>query len=167
LWHEVLTYAGHQKNKIMNTSEELIDLLNGLVTINNDRVAGYETAAKETEDFDLKALFTSMSNDSRKFSSELAVEVAHLGGKVATGTYTSGDLYRIWMDVKAALTGNDRKAILNSCETGEDVAQKAYNDALTDDVELSSELRLKILRQRDKMKIALDEIKMLRDTVAA
>lgn len=167
MWHEVLKHEVHQNYKIMNTSEELVDVLNGLVVINNDRVEGYEKAAEETEDFALKALFESMANDSRKFSSELAIEVAQRGGKVASGESVAGDLYRIWMDVKAALTGKDRKAILSSCEMGEDIAQKAYNDALRDDVEISSELRLLILAQKDKMKIAHDEIKTLRDTVAA
>lgn len=33
------------------------------------------------------------------------------------------------MDVKAALTGKDRKAILNSCEYGEDIAKDSYEKA--------------------------------------
>jgi hypothetical protein len=33
------------------------------------------------------------------------------------------------MDVKVSFSGNDRQAILESCEFGEDAAQKAYKDA--------------------------------------
>jgi hypothetical protein len=32
-------------------------VLNTLIIINNDRIEGYETAAKETEEQDLKVLF--------------------------------------------------------------------------------------------------------------
>jgi hypothetical protein len=32
-------------------------VLNTLITINNDRIEGYETATKETEEQDLKTLF--------------------------------------------------------------------------------------------------------------
>ena len=37
--------------------EKTIELLNSLITINNDRIQGYETAAKETKDEELKTLF--------------------------------------------------------------------------------------------------------------
>ena len=38
-------------------NEKTIAVLNTLITINNDRIEGYETASKETEEQDLKALF--------------------------------------------------------------------------------------------------------------
>lgn len=38
-----------------------------------------------------------------------------MNGGIAEGTLISGKFFRVWMDVKAALTGKDRKAILNSC----------------------------------------------------
>ena len=34
-------------------NEKTIEALNTLITINNDRIEGYETAAKETEEQDL------------------------------------------------------------------------------------------------------------------
>ena len=60
----------------------------------------------------------------------LATEVAALGDDIEKGTTNSGKIYRAWMDVKAAFTGHDRKAILASCEFGEDAAQAAYKTAL-------------------------------------
>jgi uncharacterized protein (TIGR02284 family) len=39
------------------------------------------------------------------------------------------------MDVKAALTGKDRLAILNSCEFGEDAAKDTYEAVLENDLE--------------------------------
>lgn len=106
--------------------EKTIDVLNSLITINNDRIEGYETASEGTEEHDLKTLFARFISTSQKCKRELIMEVRTLGGEVAEGTKTSGKIYRIWMDVKAALTGKDRKAILDSCEYGEDEAQDTY-----------------------------------------
>jgi hypothetical protein len=46
--------------------EKTIEVLNTLITINNDRIEGYETAAKETEKQDLKVLFAQFSSTSQK-----------------------------------------------------------------------------------------------------
>ncbi len=43
-----------------------IEVLNSLITINNDRIEGYETASKETEEHDLKTLFAQFISTSRK-----------------------------------------------------------------------------------------------------
>jgi uncharacterized protein (TIGR02284 family) len=116
-------------------NEKTIEVLNTLITINNDRIEGYETAANETEEQDLKILFAHFSATSQKCKAELKNEVSKLGGTPADGTLVSGKFFRVWMDVKAALTGKDRKAILNSCEYGEDVAKDTYKKALENDLE--------------------------------
>src|ERR1700710_2266995 len=117
------------------TSKETIEVLNDLVTINNDRIVGYERALEETDtqDADLKALFTSMIDESRKIRIDLAGEVQALGGEFEAGTTVSGKIYRAWMDVKAVFTGHDRHAVLSNCEAGEDAAQRAYKSALDSD----------------------------------
>ena len=96
----------------MNNSEELIEVLNSLIVINNDRIDGYEKAADETDDFALKALFQSLAKDSRKHVNELSLEVTKRGGNAATGTSTAGYIYRVWMDIKAAITGKTAKQFL-------------------------------------------------------
>src|SRR3989344_995229 len=99
-------------------NKDIIDSLNNLIQINNDRIQGYLTAAKETEEADLKELFSEMMQTSQECRRELVQEVTKLGGTPIEGTTVSGKIYRAWMDVKAALTSKDRKAILNSCEFG-------------------------------------------------
>lgn len=115
--------------------EKTIEVLNTLITINNDRIEGYETASKETEEHDLKSFFAQLSSTSHQCNHELKTEVSKLGGVAAEGTKVSGKFFRVWMDVKAALSGKDRKAILNSCEYGEEVARETYEDALKNDAE--------------------------------
>jgi uncharacterized protein (TIGR02284 family) len=140
-----------------------VSLLNDLVVINNDRIEGYKTAAEETEDGDLKSLFNSMADESRRFKTELSSEISKLGGEVESGTKTSGKFYRAWMDVKSALTGKDRKAILSSCEFGEDTALEEYEDVLKSD-ELSPECRGIISKQRESLQASHDKIKAMRDS---
>ena len=62
----------------METNEKLIEVLNGLIEINNDRVNGYEKAVDETQDLalDLKTIFNGMATESRRYSGELSKAVS-------------------------------------------------------------------------------------------
>ena len=146
--------------------EKTIEVLNTLITINNDRIEGYETATKETEEQDLKTLFTAFIQTSQKCKQELVSEVSKLGGKVAEGTKISGNFFRVWMDVKAALTGKDRKAILNSCEFGEDAAVDTYKNALRNNLsDITAEQQTMLNAQHALIKADHDKIKSMRDAL--
>jgi uncharacterized protein (TIGR02284 family) len=153
----------------MSTNEKLTDVLNDLIRINNDRTTGYEKASEEARsiDVDLQAVFSKMANESRKYAAELTNEVNSLGGEAATGTTNSGKIYRAWMDVKATFSGKDRQAILESCEFGEDAAQKAYRAALASDAEISADTRQLITDQQASLKSSHDIIKKFRDAQKA
>ena len=153
----------------MSINEKLTEVLNDLIRINNDRTTGYEKASEEAKsiDVDLQATFNKMANHSRKYAAELTNEVKRLGGEPSTGTTNSGKIFRAWMDVKATFTGKDRQAILESCEFGEDAAQKAYRDALASDAEISAETRQLITDQQASLKTSHDIIKKYRDAQKA
>jgi uncharacterized protein (TIGR02284 family) len=144
-----------------------VDTLNTLIEINNDRIEGYETASKETNEMDLKTLFEKLSQTSEKCKQALTAEVIKLGGTPTEGTKNTGKIYRVWMDFKAALTGKDRKAILNSCEYGEDIAKETYENVLENDSEdLSTEQQAMIKAQHSLLKADHDELKMMRDNLS-
>ena len=146
--------------------EKTIEVLNTLITINNDRIEGYETASKETDEQDLKTLFAQFILTSIKCKKELVVEVTKLGGKIAEGTMITGKFFRVWMDVKAALTGKDRKAILNSCEYGEDMAVDTYNKALRNNMEdITAEQQTMLNAQHALIKADHDKVKSMRDAL--
>lgn len=155
---------------MQNTATETKHILNDLVLINNDRIAGYEKAMEElksnqdagTDNTDLVATFQVMIDQSREFRNALGQEVQVLGGDMAEGTMTSGKIYRAWMDVKSLFTGKNRHSILAACETGEDAAQKAYSAALEEE-DLPIFLREMITRQQEELRKSHDEIKSLRD----
>ena len=147
-----------------NKNQKSIDALNNLLEINNDRIEGYKHALKETEESDLKTLFSEFANTSYKCQLELSAEVEKLGGKPVEGTRNTGKLYRTWMDLKAALTNKDRKAILNSCEFGEDVAVKNYETTLKGDA-LETPVYNIVNSQYGKIKSEHDKIRTLRDSL--
>ncbi|MEO8764597.1 MAG: PA2169 family four-helix-bundle protein [Ginsengibacter sp.] len=153
----------------MSTNEKLTEVLNDLIRINNDRTTGYDKASEEAKsiDVDLRATFNKMANESRKYTSQLTDEVTRMGGAPTTGTTNSGKIFRAWMDVKATFSGKDRQAILESCEFGEDAAQKAYRDALASDAEISAETRQLITDQQSSLKTSHDIIKKYRDAQKA
>jgi uncharacterized protein (TIGR02284 family) len=150
-------------------NEKTAEVLNDLVQINNDRIEGYQRAANETksEDADLRALFNDMASESRQYVTELSQCVRLNGDEPAHDTTMRGKIYRAWMDVKATFTGKNRKAILASCEYGEDAAQRAYDSALSTDAELPTDTRQLIMDQKTKLRRSHDRIKALRDSQPA
>lgn len=152
---------------MQNDNEELIEVLNDLIRINNDRIEGYEKAINETKDIDVdvKTLFRRMADQSREAKAELIQDVQKRGGGADTNSTTnSGKIYRAWMDVKATFSGKDRKAILAACEYGEDAAQKAYKEALESEATMDVDARQLIVKQQATLKGSHDLIKRLRDT---
>jgi uncharacterized protein (TIGR02284 family) len=149
----------------MPNTENTVEILNDLVKINNDRIAGYERAINEAKDLDvdLKATFESMIRESQQYKQELVNKVREYGGAVEEGTTTSGKIYRAWMDVKATFTGSDRKGILASCEFGEDAAQRAYESAMNATEDMSPEVRNVITDQQRALRNSHDLIKKYRD----
>ncbi len=139
------------------------EALNDLIEINNDRVEGYEKAAAQADDTDLKSIFNSNASESRKFAEELKQLVNKEGENPAEGTTLRGKIYRTWMDVKATFGGDDRKGVLSSCEFGEDAAQRAYKTAL-EDKDLPAEARSIVEKQKEVLRGAHDRIKAMRDS---
>ena len=146
-------------------SEKTTDALNDLIIINNDRYEGYQKAMEQVKDADLKELFSQYSIQSKANSEELRSMVpASEDTPDRDETRISGKFYRVWMDVKNALASNNRKEVLSSCEYGEDVAKKAYEDALADRAELSVDAVDKIQKQYDELLNAHNQVKALRDS---
>jgi uncharacterized protein (TIGR02284 family) len=146
-------------------NEKTISVLNDLIRINNDRVDGYEKAVKDSKenDTDLRNVFNRMADESRNYKQELISEVRRLGGEPASDTTQSGKIYRVWMDLKSAVTGHGRQSVLELCEFGEDAAQKAYETALNTDNALPPDVRTLVQKEKDALRSSHDTIKHYRD----
>jgi uncharacterized protein (TIGR02284 family) len=147
----------------MATTENATGVLNDLIEINNDRVAGFEKAIADIKDenIDLKGLFQGYAEQSRKNGQELAALVGD-ANEVETGNSVSGTLHRAWIDVKSLFGGSDRASILSEAERGEDAIKKAYQDALSGN-ELPAEAVSTVSSQAQEIRAAHDQIKALRD----
>jgi len=142
---------------------ETITSINSLIVINNDRFEGYKKAAEETKDEDLRSLFTRYSIQSKGWGEELRKFVDKEEEPDRDETTNTGKMYRAWMDIKSAITGHNRKAILQSCEYGEDVAKKTYDEVLEHSGDLPAEALDLVRKQRSELQKAHDEVKALRD----
>lgn len=152
----------------METQENIVQVLNDLIEINNDRADGFDRASSDLqpENIDLKAIFEKFASDSRENSIQLAGLVGKNGDSPDDGNTIVGTLHRAWIDVKASFGGNDRHSILAECERGEDAIKKAYRDALQHN-DLGTEVREVLLKQQDGVSTGHDTIKALRDAQKA
>jgi len=106
-----------------------IDQLNHLVNVNRDAEEGFRAASTNVKNSELATLFEDYARQHAKFSEEIQAEIKRLGGTPAGGGTFGGALHRGWMDLKSSLSGRSARAMLKSCETGEESAEIAYLDA--------------------------------------
>jgi uncharacterized protein (TIGR02284 family) len=151
----------------MATTSEVQNIINDLIQLNNDRVAGFEKALADIDDenIDLKQLFQTYAQQSRKNGQELAAIIGDVAD-VETGTSIEGTLHRVWIDVKSIFGGSDREGILSEAERGEDAIKKAYHDAIQSGA-LPLDISEKVNHQAREIYSAHDRIKALRDAAKA
>lgn len=146
------------------------EIINDLIKINNDRIAGYKTALDLAHGLGLDMLRHIFANNilqSERFIDELTPFVLREGEQPTDETMLSGKLFRMWMSIKVNIAGNDRKSLLESCEKGEDAFKETYKKTLEDDDNnLSIDLNNILLNQLDNQIEAHNEIKNLRDNAS-
>jgi uncharacterized protein (TIGR02284 family) len=147
-----------------NTNDKVVKILNDLIETNLDRIKGYETAAGDADDMEVKNLCNSYASQSRGFKVALDTMVRELGGKPTESSSAAGAVYRAWMGVKHTAS-DSKKSVLSSCEFGEDAAVKSYEDALDNDDVPQNVVALIESQYREIVKTH-DKVKMMRDTVS-
>jgi uncharacterized protein (TIGR02284 family) len=116
-----------------------ISTLNGLIETTIDSVDGYSEAAKSSENGRFVALFNERAAERRAVVGVLRSEVTRLGGAPEEdGTILAG-AHRMFLNLKAAVTGKDEKAIVDEVERGEDHIKAKFEKAL-DDNDVSPEV---------------------------
>ncbi len=109
-----------------------IKTLNSLIATTLDSVDGYTEAAKDIENQRYGAMFTARAKERRQVVGDLQAEVRRLGGNPEDdGTVLAG-AHRVFLDLKAKVTGQDEKAIVNEIERGEDHIKAKFDDAIGD-----------------------------------
>jgi uncharacterized protein (TIGR02284 family) len=122
-----------------NHSEE-ISTLNTLIATTIDSVTGYENSAKDIDNQRFAEIFRERASERQQVVEQLRAEVRRLGGNPEDDGSFMGKTHQRFEDLKAAITGQDEKAIINEVERGEDYLKEKFETALNGDT-LSGESR--------------------------
>ena len=141
-------------------NDDVIATLNDLVETSRDGEEGFRTCADAVKNAQLEEVFQQAASRCAQAVGELQAKVRALGGDPERRGSVSGSLHRAWVDVKSTITGMDEAAVLAECERGEEVARKAYEDALSKD--LPGDVRSMVERQYQGVRQHQDRVHQLR-----
>ncbi|QJW89056.1 PA2169 family four-helix-bundle protein [Spirosoma taeanense] len=138
---------------VKDTRGEILDQLNRLLTRSHDAEKGYQEAAENVKDTELKSLFLTQARQRSEFAMEIDREVRTLGGDPDNGTSLAADLHRAWINVKSTFSSNDDKATVQECQRGDQEALNDYN-AVLQETDLMASTRELLLRQKQSIESA-------------
>lgn len=138
---------------IKETRDEILDQLNRLLIRNHDAEKGYQEAAENAKDTELKSLFLAQSRQRGEFATEVDREIRALGGEPDNGTSLAADLHRAWINIKSTFTSDDDKATVQECHRGDQEALNDYN-AVLQETDLAASTRELLLRQKQSIDTA-------------
>jgi uncharacterized protein (TIGR02284 family) len=144
-----------------NLPGETIDKLQDLLRVNIDSENGFRDAAEQVDDVALRRIFRQFADERQNNAAELKQFVEFNGEEPVKEGSVLAAIHRSWMDLKAALSSNDAKAILNEAERGEDHIKQMYEDILTETA--GSAVNDVLQHQYAKVKAAHDVVRDLRD----
>lgn len=113
----------------------------------------------------LKSMFMGYSAQRSEYTNELKQHIRAEGSNPDKGGGPLGALHRAWIDVKAALSSKDNKAVLGACITGENAAISAYDEVINDSNNLPVTIREMLITQRSGVQEALNKVRSLHETV--
>jgi uncharacterized protein (TIGR02284 family) len=132
-------------------SESAISALQDLSARAHDSEQGYRRAAQDASDSDLKQQFEQLANERSSMAAELDRLIREHGGEPTwTGGTLTGAAHRMWTDLRAALSRNQRQAIIEEIARGESSAEDAYDDALRHD--LPTDMRQVVKEQHRRVR---------------
>jgi uncharacterized protein (TIGR02284 family) len=115
----------------METNEkDTIAVLNDLIATCKDGVEGFKAAADAVRSPTVKTLFTSRVTSIEQSAVDLQAAVRRAGGDPADSGHAAASLHRGWINLKAAVSGNDERDVIEEAVRGEDTAVTRYREAL-------------------------------------
>lgn len=137
-----------------------------LVTTLIDSVNGYRDAAAHAESTQFQELFRSLADERSAVVEDLRREVTEIGGDAPDDGSIMGKTHQRFLDLKAALTGRDDKAIINEVERGEDYLKEKFEALGSDREEMSASLQAAVQRAWDSVREGHDKISQLKHALA-
>lgn len=143
-----------------DTKKVLKDVIESLI----DGQEGFKDIGEKLQDDTLKRYFFAESLKRASFKGDLEDVLIKEGVHDAykeTGS-VSGALHRTWGDLKAKLGGSSDHSLLETAEQGEDVAKRAYADALKHELPLP--IHQLLSTQAAHIQASHDYVKAARDS---
>jgi uncharacterized protein (TIGR02284 family) len=146
---------------VRNLPDTTVDKLQDLLRVNIDSENGFRDAAEQVDDVALRRIFRQFADERQSNAAELK-QFVELNGEAAVddGSVLAA-IHRAWMDLKAAVSSRDAKAVLTEAERGEDHIKQMYEDVLTETA--GSAVNDVLQHQYAKVKAAHDVVRDLRD----
>jgi uncharacterized protein (TIGR02284 family) len=109
-----------------------IKTLNSLIETTLDSADGYAEAAKDAKSQSLITLFRERSTERKQVASTLQQRVLLLGAEPEKDGTVLASAHRVFVNLRASLTSNDNKAVVDEVERGEDHIKAKFEDAMQD-----------------------------------
>lgn len=116
----------------MNTqSVQDIRILNELLEVTRDSVAGYGEAAADTSDPEFKTIFSQRAEDRQHIVEQFEEKIRSLGGNPDEKGSLLAAAHRAFLNLRDRVSSGD-EALLAEVERGEDFIKAKYEAALKD-----------------------------------
>ena len=143
-----------------------ITTLNTLTATLIDSINGYRDAAENSQSGRFQQLFRTNADERSRLVEALRAEVSRLGGDPEDHATFLGQAHQRWLDLKAAITGRDEKAIINEVERGEDYLKAKFQAAL-DAGTLTGESRAVVERAFQSVRQGHDQVSSIKHVLEA
>ena len=150
----------------MTDRQDEISTLNTLIATVIDSINGYEDAAANSEGGRFAQIFRERAGERQRVVEDLRAEVRRLGGDPEDGGSFMGKTHQRFLDLKAAVTGRDDKAVIDEVERGEDYLKSKFEAAL-ESGHLSGESRAAVERCYQSVRAGHDQMSALKHGMEA
>jgi uncharacterized protein (TIGR02284 family) len=143
----------------------LVDTLREVGKIVRDSEEGYRHAANDIDDWQLRSMFLELARVRSEQGDEIDRLLQRFGGEaVPKGGSTSGTMHRVFVDLKAAITGNSRRAVVDEVARGESYAEAVFDKALRAD--LPMDVQQIIRRQHNSVRESRDRVRRMQQEMS-
>jgi uncharacterized protein (TIGR02284 family) len=140
--------------------------LETLATTLIDSINGYTDAAENAHSPQFQQIFRKLADERSGLVEDLRSEIRRLGGNPPDDGSLLGKTHQRFLDLKAAVTGRDDKAIINEVERGEDYLKEKFEAALSAE-DVATESRLVIETAYQSVRRGHDQMRDLKHGMEA
>ena len=143
----------------------LVDTLQEVGKIVRDSEEGYRHAANDIDDWQLRSMFLELARVRSEQGNEIDRLLQRFGGEaVPKGGSVSGTMHRVFGDLKAAITGNNRRAVVDEAARGESYAESIFDKALRAD--LPMDVQQIIRRQHSNVRESRERMRRMQQEMS-